>query len=41
MLGVHEDIERKGKLKRSLTRSTLEVSPIEEDAVYLNKKYQQ
>jgi hypothetical protein len=28
-------------LKRSLTRSTLEVSPIKEDDVYLNTKFQQ
>jgi|688.fasta_scaffold1117320_1 hypothetical protein len=31
----------KGELKRSLTRSTLEVSPIKEDDVYLNTKFQQ
>jgi hypothetical protein len=40
-MGVHEDKKRKGELKRSLTRSILEVSPIKEDAVYLNKNFQQ
>jgi hypothetical protein len=40
-MGVHEDKKKKGELKRSLTRSILEVSPIKEDAVYLNKNFQQ
>jgi hypothetical protein len=30
---------KKGEKEKSLIRSTLEVSPIEEDAVYLNKKF--
>jgi hypothetical protein len=37
-MGVHEDIERKGKKDRSVTQLASVVSPMQWDAVYLNEK---